>query len=241
MYDEFASFLNNQLRERKETVHRAAHATGIPEQVLEQLIAGDTQGLPAAPYMHGYVVKLGEFLHFDGEAWWQQLKRAVPVLSSGTADQMPRNRFSRNRVPGWVLWGIPLALAALAYLAFRFAAIVGLPELAIVTPDRDGVVASESPTTIAGTATPGARVTINGEAVPLTSDGLWSKEVTLQPGAPNDFTVEATKFLGRSRTDSRRIFFEPPLQTTSTTSTPEEASTTMSGTSTAPTTTILTL
>ncbi len=242
MYDEFAAFLNSQLRERKETVHRTAHATGIPEHVLEQLVAGDPAGLPAAPYMHGYLVKLGEYLQFDGESWWQQLKRTAPVPSSGTADRMPRNRFSRNRIPGWVLWGIPLLLAALAYLAFRFAAIIGLPELAIVTPDRDGVVMTESPATLAGTATPGSRVTINGEAVPLTSDGAWSKEVTLQPNVPNDFTVQATKFLGRSRSDSRRIFFEPPLVTTSTTSTVDGTTSTLTlpGTSATPTTTIVT-
>jgi hypothetical protein len=242
MYDEFASFLNTQLRERKETPHRVAQATGIPEHVLEQLLAGDTNKLPAAPYMHGYLVKLGDALDFDGEEWWKRLKRAAPAPSSGIGDQMPRNRFSRNRIPSWALWGVPLVLALLTFLAFRFADIIGLPDVAISVPERDGVVLSESPATLAGSATPGSRVTINGEAVPLTDDGTWRKEVTLQPGTPNDFVVEATKFLGRSRTASRRIFFEPPIVTTSTTSTDPNATSSTStfmGPGEQPTTTII--
>lgn len=242
MHEDFASFLAGALRERKETTHRVAAATGIPEQVLERLLAGDLNDLPAAPYMHGYLVKLGDYLRFDGEEWWQRLKRAAPAPSSGVGDRMPRNRFSRNRIPAWVLWGVPLALILLTFLGFRFADIVGLPDVAVTIPDRDGVTMSASPTTLAGTATPGSRVTINGEAVPLDSDGAWRKEVTLQPGTPNDFTVEATKFLGRSRSASRRIFFEPPIVTTSTTSTDATGTSTLilQGTSTRPTTTIVT-
>lgn len=220
MYDEFAAFLTSVLRERKETPHRLSETTGIPEHILESFLSGDTTHLPAAPYIHGYVVKLGEALQFDGEAWWQQLKRAAPAPSSGTGDRLPRNRFSRNKVPGWLLWGVPLVIALVAFGAYRFADIVGLPTVAITVPDRDGTVITESPTTLRGTATPGSRVTINGEAIPLTTDGDWSKEVTLQPNTPNDFIVEATKFLGRSRTASRRIFFDPPVvMTTTTTST----------------------
>lgn len=245
MYEEFAAFLATQLRERKETVHRVANATGIPEATLEQLLAGDTNNLPAAPYMHGYLVKLGNELRFDGETWWQQLKRAAPSPSSGMGDRMPRNRYSRNRIPSWVLWGVPVALILITFLGFRFADIIGLPDVEIATPDRDGATLSMSPTKLAGSATPGSRVTINGEAVPLTSDGAWEKDVMLQPGTPNDFVVEATKFLGRSRSASRRIFFEPPIITTTTTSTApfnatSSSSTTVPGTSTTPTTTIIT-
>lgn len=240
MYEEFAAFLTSQLRDRKENTRRLSASTGIPETTLEHLLAGDTSALPAAPYMHGYLVKLGEALHFDGEAWWQQLKRATPAPSSGTGDRMPRNRFSRNRIPAWALWGVPLVLALLTFLAFRFAAIIGLPNVAVTIPDRDGTTMSASPTLLAGTATPGSRVTINGEAVPLTGEGTWQKEVTLQPGTPNDFTVQATKFLGRSRSASRRIFFEQPMVTTSSTSTDVTGTSTLPATSARPTTTIVT-
>ena len=201
------------------SMHHLSETTGIPERALDQLMVGDPANLPAAPYIHGYLVKIGELLDFDGDAWWQQLKHAQPPMSSGTADLLPRNRFSRNRIPSWALWGVPIALALLTYGGFRFASIIGLPDIAITQPDRDGVVLSETPTHLIGTATPGSRVTINGEAVPLTTEGQWDKEVTLQPGAPNDFTVEVTKFLGRSRSASRRIFYEAPIITTSTTST----------------------
>lgn len=218
MYDEFAAFLAATVRDRKLTPKRLAEMTGIPERALDQFLAGDTSNLPSAPFIHGYVVKLGAALDFDGEAWWKQLKHTQPMLSSGTADRMPRNRFSKNRIPSWVLWGVPLALILITFFGFRFASILGLPDVAIVIPDRDGFVATSSPTHLAGTATPGSRVVINGEAIPLSTDGTWEKEVTLQPGAQNDFTVEVTKFLGRSRSASRRIFFEPPA-TTSTTST----------------------
>lgn len=247
MYDEFAGFLTTRLRERKESVRRLAQATGIPEETIQHLLAGDTSALPAAPYMHGYLVKLGEELHFDGEDWWRQLKRSVPITSSGLGDRMPRNRFSRNKIPAWALWGVPLLLILLAFFGFRFAAIIGLPDVAIAQPDRDGIVVNTSSTTLTGSATPGSRLTINGEAIPLSSSGSWEKEVTLQPGAPNDFTVQATKFLGRSRSASRRIFFEPPVMTTSTSPTTStvpviatSSSTTVPSDGTRPTTTIVT-
>ncbi len=226
MHEDLSTLLLTKLRERKLSLQQAADSTGVPIAVLEQLAQGDHSNLPAAPYLHGYLVKLGTLLDFDGEAWWQQIKRAEPVKSSGTGDLLPRNRFSRNRAPRWLLWGVPVILLLLTFVGFRFAAILGLPDVAITDPDRDGIVYTESPAKIAGTATPGSRVTINGEAVPLTEAGTWEKEVNLQPGTPNDFTVEASKLLGRSRSTSRRIFFEAPMATTST-STTETATTTV--------------
>lgn len=243
MYDEFAAFLATRLRERKVSVRHVAEATGIPERALAQLLSGAPTDLPATPYIHGYIMKLGDTLGFDGDAWWQQLKRSGTGTSSGTGDLLPRNRYSRNRIPGWVLWGAPLALALLAFLGFRFAAIVGLPDVAVTAPDRDGVVLTEDATSLSGTATPGSRVTVNGEAVSLTDDGRWEREVRLQPGVPNDFAVEATKFLGRSRTASRRIFFVPPAVSTSTpetaTSTATSTVTSTPGATSTPTSTII--
>lgn len=226
MYKEFSTFLTAALKERKLSPEAAANATGIPDQVLLDLLAGDADHLPAAPYLHGYLVKLGTFLDFDGEEWWQRLKRTEPVQSSGTGDLLPKNRFSRNRVPKWLLWGVPVILLLLTFLGFRFAEILGLPEVAIVNPDRDGIVLTASPVMLSGTATPQSRVTINGEAVPVTEEGTWQKEVMLQPGSPNDFTVEATKLLGRSRSTSRRIFYEAPVVSTTTTSTVSTATST---------------
>lgn len=229
MHDELSTLLATKLRERKLSPQQVADATGIPVEVIEQLVTGDHANLPAAPYLHGYLVKLGVYFDLDGEQLWQQIKRAEPVKSSGTGDLLPKNRFSRNRMPRWILWGVPIALILLTFFGFRFAAIIGLPDVAITDPDRDGIVYTQSPARIAGTATPGSRVTVNGEAVPLTDGGIWTKEVNLQPGTPNDFTVEASKLLGRSRSTSRRIFFEAPMVSTTTTSTV--------GTSTTPTTT----
>jgi hypothetical protein len=226
MHDELSNLLTTKLRERKLSSQQAADTTGVPVDVIEQLASGDHANLPAAPYLHGYLVKLGDLLDFDGEGLWQQMKRVERVKSSGTGDLLPKNRFSRNRAPRWLLWGVPLALVLVTFLGFRFAEIIGLPDVAITNPDRDGIVFTESPAKISGTATPGSRVTINGEAVPLTEGGTWEKDVNLQPGTPNDFTVEASKLLGRSRSTSRRMFYEAPMATTST-STTEVSTTTL--------------
>jgi len=216
MYSEFSKLLSHELHERKMTVEGLSSATGVPLDVVGKLVAGDADRLPAAPYLHGYLVKLGTFLDFDGETWWKQLKRTEPVASSGTGDLLPRNRFSRNRIPKWVLWGVPILLILITFAGFRFAEIFGIPDVSIDEPDRDGIVFRTTPITLRGTASPQSRVTINGEAIPLTEDGSWEKQVSLQPGTPNDFTVEATKLLGRSRSVSRRAFYEAPIVSTST-------------------------
>lgn len=246
MPEEFSSFLAAKLRERRATLRHVAEATGIPEHVLSELLEGSTSHLPAAPYVHGYLVKLGEVLDFDGEEWWGQVKRSMHGVSSGVADRLPKNRFSRKRAPTWLLWVVPLALILATFAAFRFADIVGLPDIAIEEPARDGAVVTSSVLTFRGTASAGSRVTVNGEEVPLSGEGTWQKEVSLQPGVPNDVTAEATKLLGRSRSASRRVFYEIPFAASTTTSTvPASGTSTVTGnvqlpgTSSTPTTTII--
>ena len=73
---------------------RLAEASGVPERYIEALLNGDYARLPAAPYVHGYLKKIGPFIHVDGEELWRAYKEERTLKSSGATDQMPVNRFA---------------------------------------------------------------------------------------------------------------------------------------------------
>lgn len=215
---DLTTFLTEKITERGWSLRKVSDTTGISLAHLEHLLRGEFDELPAAPYLHGYLTKLGEALNFDPEPWWRAIRQSAAstiVPRSGIDDTLPTNRFSRTRPGKWAWLGI-VVLAIVVYVGIRFQSIFGLPTLTVIVPETDTISTTSQTVTLRGTLLNGTDITVNGEPIPLSNESAWQKDVTLSQGV-NTFEFTAEKFLGRSRTVIRQIVYTPAA-----TSTPED-------------------
>jgi transcriptional regulator with XRE-family HTH domain len=208
---QFGAFLHARIKDKNWTLEKLAQASNISAAHLEHLIAGNFEALPPAPYLRGYLAKLGALLDFDGEAWWQEFKEGEALKTSGAADALPKNRFKEaSSAPYWV--GIILILT-LIYLSARFASIFGTPQLTVDYPPR-GITPSDTAEIIVhGTLKDGDKLFINKEEIPLGAGGTWEKSVLLHEGL-NTIEIEGRRFLGKSVKATRQVLYTPPATTT---------------------------
>ena len=146
----FEQFFAEKIKERGVSLKKLSEITGIAPSHIENLLRGDYENMPSAPYFHGYMLHLGAVLDFDGEEWWARLKKEGVVKNSGELDTMPRNRFIKQSPPKY-LWWIGAGVLVLIYLAFQAPRIFGKPTLTVISPDANPYVTTSSTFTLAGT------------------------------------------------------------------------------------------
>ncbi|MBI5220670.1 MAG: helix-turn-helix domain-containing protein [Candidatus Liptonbacteria bacterium] len=205
-----AALLAAKMKERGLPLRKLSEVSGISTKHLEALLRGANSQLPPAPYVRGYLIKLGEVLDFDGQAAWESFRREGRVQVSGGSDALPKNRFALPRSAKPVAITL-LFLAVLIYLGLRLWA--WQPELKVVQPATLAVSTSTESVTLAGYASPGAQVYINAELVPATDSGDWQKTVLLEPGL-NTFVIGARRRLGGERRQTLQVFLESKPTTT---------------------------
>ena len=206
-YSDFANFLNERMRERNLTFKRLSELTGVSVRHLEALSSGNPDRLPSAPYLKGYLSRLGEVLGFDPDEAWKEMKKMAEAKSSGKSDEPSRNRFSREPIGKYVIAGIVVFLFLL-YAGLRFYKISGTPSVTISSPQENMIVIGENSFSLAGNVSNSSELKINGEQVQVQSDGSWQKTVSLQPGI-NTVEITAKKFLGREAKIIKQIVYQP--------------------------------
>lgn len=232
----FEQFFAEKIKERGVTLKKLSEMTGIAPTHIENLLRGDFENMPSAPYFHGYLLHLGEVLGFDGEEWWLKLKAEGVIKNSGELDTLPRNRFIKQSPPKY-LWWIGAGIIVLIYLAFQAPRILGTPTITVTFPDANPYVTASSTVTLTGSVS-GANslylVGANGEQeqIIVAPDGTWQKSVLLGVG-PNPFEISAKKFLGGSTNVTEQIFYQPAGGAAAT-STPVSSSTAASTTTVVP-------
>lgn len=203
---DFFSFFRARIAERNINLERLSQMSGIIPKHLRAIEAGDIKNLPSAPYMRGYLIRLGQILDFDGEEWWLRIKRHRVSHASGAQDSLPRNRFAIKRRTKLLFAGLTAVFVA-GILLFRFASIIGKPDLVVVNPSVESTTVKEESLTLEGRISGGDRVSINGEPVIVGDDGVWQKKVLLQQGL-NTFEIIGSKTLGREQRTVRQIIYE---------------------------------
>ena len=226
----FQEFFAAKIKDRGISVRKLAEATGIAPGHLENMVHGRFDDLPSAPYVHGYLVRLGKALDFDGEAWWDKIKKDGFVKNSGSADMLPSNRFLKQS-PAKFIWGGIGAAIVIIYLAFQIPIIFGKPTVKIIFPSVNPYTTASSTLTIEGTAAGADSLSLNGDSIAIAQDGSWQKTVLLQNGV-NTFDITAKKLLGGGIDITEQIFYQGPALPGAPTST--ATSTVSSGTSTTP-------
>jgi transcriptional regulator with XRE-family HTH domain len=219
----FEQFFAEKIKERGISLKKLSDVTGIAPAHIESLLRGDHEHMPSAPYLHGYLVRLGSELGFDGEEWWAKFKKDGLVKNSGELDTLPKNRFIKQSPPKY-LWVIVAGIVILIYLGFQTPHIFGKPRLTVTFPDADPYVTASSTFTLTGTVSDVDSLSLLGESgeqepIIINPDGSWSKTVLLGVG-PNPFEIAAKKFLGGETDVTENIFYQ---------SVPGGATTTASG------------
>lgn len=216
--------LKDEMRSAGVNIAKLAELTGIAPQYIQALVENDYGQLPAAPYVRGYLMKIAEVLETDGNDLWKQYSYESQIKRSGISDTLPSNRFA---IKGTNKMGIGIAVAvliALIYLIPILADFFGKPSLEVATPSSDSLVVSSSAYVIQGKVkNTEDRVFINETEIPVKPDGSFELQGELQEG-PNAFVITAKRFLGKSTTINRTVFF-------STSTSPAEAETSKEDTS----------
>ena len=207
-FPDFSNFLNDRARERGFDLKRLSGLTGVSIKHLESLFSGDSDRLPPAPYLKGYIFKLGEVLDFNSEEIWEMMKKIAVSKNSVNADEPVKNRFSRKPIGKYLIVGAVIALLLL-YAGLRFYEISGTPIITISSPQANISVVGENSFSLFGSISNGGELKVNGEPVQVQSDGNWQKIVSLQEGI-NTVEITAKKFLGRETRIIRQIIYQPP-------------------------------
>lgn len=213
----FEEFFADRVKQKGLTIKKLADTTGISPRHLQDIARGDFAALPSAPYVRGYLIKLGEVLDFDGDDWWQRIKSERRIKNSGATDSLPENRFLKNPPTKLIAVCVVLAIIVI-YFVVQSSKIFGRPSLTITNPGGNPSTAMENPITVAGTAKNTDMLSIDGENVSVAPDGTWQKDVLLSDG-PNEITITAKKFLGGTANVTEEIIYQAPVATTTATST----------------------
>jgi hypothetical protein len=211
---DFQSFFNEKVRARGLTLKKLAEVSGIPLRHLEHLSEGYYEKLPGAPYLQGYLRALGRVLDFDAEPWQMYFRELDLVKTSGASDRLPGNRFAFRGFPKYSLFAL-IGVLILIYFGLRFSQIFGKPVLSVEFPPSDQTRVEQQVISVRGKVENTDQLSVNAEPVLFGADGVWVKEISLQPGL-NSIEVTARKFLGRETQVNREVIYELP-------SPPEEA------------------
>ena len=215
--ESFNTFLGEKLRDKNISIEKLAELSGVSIKYIENMLKGDPEHLPSAPYLRGYFVKLGEVLDFDGEEIWKTWNMNGEAKRSGSRDRLPENRFARKSMAKYI-WLSIVPILLIIYFATQLPRIFGTPLLYIEYPKTNPSVSMADRVMISGTLTNGKELYINGEMVSVEDSGSWEKGVLLQSGQ-NNIEIRAKKFLGREIVVEKQIFYEAPAATTTASST----------------------
>ncbi len=215
-------FLRDRMKERGISIRKLSDMTGVSVGHIENMLRGDFENVPATPYFRGYLIRLGEALGFDGEAWWEKIKREEDVKKSGPDDVLPKNRFVRKSPAKTI--GISIAVVAiLCYLGFELPHIIGRPAITITFPQENPYATTSNSIVIQGTTENADSIYVNGDEATIEANGTWQKNILLENGA-NTFDVSAKKFLGGTTDVTEQVVYNPlpvaPSSPSSTTAAP---------------------
>ena len=189
------------------SMDKLAAASNIPKRYVLALRDGDIKNLPAAPYVRGYLLKIGSILDVNGEILWKLYEREDTTKTSGEKDTLPYNRYATKPINK--NWFIAAAIVLLVggYLTVRLDDLIGTPKLEVSLPE-EMVTVDASVVVIGGLVSKGDALTINNESILVNADGSFQKELLLEPGV-NTVELKATRFLGREISMTRQILYEP--------------------------------
>ncbi len=202
-------------REKKAlSLEQVRKATKIHPRFLKALESGDYFAFSSSPHLKGFLRTYARFLELDEEEVMAFLRREYDEKNN----QVEIGGVKALRGPrifwtaGWVVsvFAAILIIAFLAYLFWGYQRYARAPLLVVDQPAADLTI-SEPSLEVAGYASQGAEVKLNGEKLFLSGEGKFTATITLSYGL-NTLEFVATSPLGRETEVTRTVIVEAPVE-----------------------------
>jgi len=200
--------ITEQLDIKGFTLERIAEVTDIPLRYLEALLQDHDKKLPAAPYVRGYLLKIGKILGLDGSELWELYKKESGVKSSGPSDLLPSNRFAIKAINRKYVIAAIVIVIVIGYFIWQAPRFLGKPPLTINYPFDETTATSYPEIIIVGKSDPRDKLTIGSEEILVDKDGNFSKNYQLQQGQ-NTIEIKVKRFLGRETKVVKYVTYLP--------------------------------
>lgn len=199
------------------SVSDLAKRSGAPSQYIDALTSGNTKYLPAFPYIRPHLIKIADALGLPPQTLIEKYRAEFAAMHSGAADRLPGNRFALPTYRRPYLIGIGVLVVILLIYVVTRSGFLGQANLVITNPPEapSPFITTSAALQITGRTDPGDTLMINGQHVAVASDGTFSKEYQLLPEI-NIISFSAKRFLGRSVTLTRQVYFDQQPDATST-------------------------
>ena len=208
-YKNLAEILSEALVLRGLSAEKLAEMTNIPKRYIVALAEGDERNMPAAPYVRGYLAKIASVLDIDSTPLYMSYKE-LDLKKSGLSDELPFNRFAIVKSKKGLFLGLFIFIAVAVFVGIRLEALLGIPSIEVNIPaksdDRDFIETRNKVFTIEGKIDSKDSLIIEGEPIPVSAEGRFSKEVPLEAGL-NRFEITVKRFLGKEKTIIRNVFY----------------------------------
>lgn len=207
--------LGEKLRKLRGELHvpltEVARSTRIRVKYLESLENGEYEKLPADVYVRGFLRNYARFLGVDEGALMKLYERERNIQENlGNTKKAPTSSFNLPATsfvitPKMVVLAVSIMslVGIFGYLYQEFSRFAAEPTLVVLEP-TPGMVSEASEVILRGKTEKGARVSVNGEASFVGSEGDFSEKLTLQPGV-NTITVVAINRFEKSKTETLTV------------------------------------
>ena len=199
--------LEESMREKKVSIARLAELTDIPERYIVLFLDDEQKGLPPAPYVRGYLIKIAGALGLEGQQLWQAYKKQQELKTSGMGDRLPANRFAFKRVNRKKIGAIIAIVVLLIVATIIVKKNIGGAAIDIQNPIEDSVVVYESAIDLPGKINPGEYLTINNEDIAIDRNGYFEKNISLEPGI-NSVEFKVKRLLGKESITVKQIIYQ---------------------------------
>jgi len=207
-----STLLTDAMRIKNMSVEKLSATTGVSDRFIELLIEEHFNKLPAAPYVRGYLLKIGEALSIDGNELWEIIKihHAQTVAQSGEKDKPLKNHFVAEKINIKIIISVIVGVLFVGFFLIRLPGLLGKPKFEL-NDFEDGVRVSTSTFIIHGVINPSDELFINDEQIVTDENGKFEKNIELVPEF-NTFRFTVKGLLGKELQQTKQVFYEAPKQ-----------------------------
>jgi cytoskeletal protein RodZ len=211
-------FFTASREEARVSIDKAAEILRVPSRTLLALESGEYEKLPPDAFLRGIIAKYADFLKLDRleciAKYENDISASTPIMRSGSADILPKNRFSSKPI-WWPLGAKELAYAAAVagflYLVWQFIGFLQPPSIQLDSPTDNFTITSTNRLIVSGTVRGTQRLTINTERVSSDNYGRFRNIVELKEGE-NIIEVLAEDRHNRTARETLRVLYQPPQE-----------------------------